>query len=115
MLNLTAASPFFGVPRDRWRELGSAGAALGYDELAGLSGLGEPVAVDEVNDVYVPLTRLLELRIEARRGYSAALGAFLGERPAAVPFLIALGGSVAVGKSTAARLIVRLLSSLRPD
>jgi type I pantothenate kinase len=115
LLKLGAASPFFGVPRERWRELGSGGAALGYDELAGLSGLGEPVAVDEVSDVYVPLARLLELRIEARRRYTDSLGTFLGERPAAVPFLIALGGSVAVGKSTAARLIVRLLQSMRPD
>jgi type I pantothenate kinase len=115
LLKLGAASPFFPVARERWRELGSGGAALGYDELAGLSGLGEPVAVDEVSDVYVPLARLLELRIEARRGYTSSLGAFLGERPAAVPFLIALGGSVAVGKSTAARLIERLLSSMRPD
>ena len=44
----------------------AADASLGYDELAGLSGLGEPVAVDEVTDVYVPLAELLALRVEAR-------------------------------------------------
>ena len=88
---------------------GRVQSVVGYDELAGLSGLGEPVALDEVNDVYVPLAQLLELRIEAARQLSASQGAFLGEAPHAVPFLIALGGSVAVGKSTAARLIVRLL------
>ena len=60
---------------------GSARAqtVLDYDELAGLSGLGEPVAVDEVTDVYVPLARLLELRIEAARAAVAAQGDFLGE------------------------------------
>ena len=114
LLTQRAASPFAAIARERWRELGGGGAALAYDELAGLSGLGEPVAVDEVSDVYVPLARLLVLRIEAAHALSAAQGEFLGESHR-VPFLIALGGSVAVGKSTAARLVVRLLSSLRPD
>ena len=115
MLKLRAASPFAAIARERWSELGNGGAtALAYDELAGLSGLGEPVAVDEVTDVYVPLARLLALRVEAARELSATQNAFLGETHT-VPFLVALGGSVAVGKSTAARLIVRLLASLRPD
>jgi type I pantothenate kinase len=114
LLKLGATSPFLAVDHRRWRELGPGIAAVGYDELARLSGLGEPVRVEEVTDVYVPLVKLLELRVEARRAFSATLEGFLGERPS-VPFVIALGGSVAVGKSTAARLIVRLLSSLRPD
>jgi type I pantothenate kinase len=114
LLRLAAASPFAAIARERWRELGGGAMPLAYDELAGLSGLGEPVAVDEVTDVYVPLARLLELRVEAARALSATQGAFLGD-PCRVPFLVALGGSVAVGKSTAARLVVRLLSSLRPD
>ena len=115
MLKLRAASPFAAIARERWKELGGNGATgVPYDELAGLSGLGEPVAVDEVSDVYVPLARLVALRIEAAHALSAAQGEFLGESHR-VPYLIALGGSVAVGKSTAARLVVRLLSSLRPD
>ena len=108
-------SPFAAIDRERWRELGGGGSPLAYDELAGLSGLGEPVAVDEMTDVYLPLARLLTLRIEAARALSIDQGAFLGEPPHAVPFLLALGGSVAVGKSTAARLVVRLLASLRPN
>ena len=114
MLKLRAASPFAAIARERWKELGGNGTTgVPYDELAGLSGLGEPVAVDEVSDVYVPLARLVALRIEAAHALSAAQGEFLGESHR-VPYLIALGGSVAVGKSTAARLVVRLLSSLRP-
>jgi type I pantothenate kinase len=110
-----AASPFAAIERERWRQLGGNGTTgLAYDELAGLSGLGEPVAVDEVSDVYVPLARLLAMRIEAARELSAKQGEFLGET-LRVPYLIALGGSVAVGKSTAARLVVRLLTSLKPD
>jgi len=115
LLKLRAASPFAAIARERWKELGGNGTTgVPYDELAGLSGLGEPVAVDEVSDVYVPLARLVALRIEAAHALSAAQGEFLGESHR-VPYLIALGGSVAVGKSTAARLVVRLLSSLRPD
>jgi type I pantothenate kinase len=103
LLKLRAASPFAAIERDRWRDLG------------GGAGLGEPVAVDEVSDVYVPLAKLLALRVEAARALSEAQGTFLGESGCTVPFLVALGGSVAVGKSTAARLVVRLMSSLRPD
>jgi type I pantothenate kinase len=115
LLKLRAASPFAAIDRDRWRDLGGGATGLDYDELAALSGLGEPVAVDEVSDVYVPLAKLLALRVEAARALSETQGTFLGESSCTVPFLIALGGSVAVGKSTAARLVVRLLSSLRPD
>jgi type I pantothenate kinase len=115
LLKLRAASPFAAIARERWRDLGGGAAGVGYDELAALSGLGEPVAVDEVSDVYVPLAKLLALRIEAARELSETQGEFLGESGNTVPFLIALGGSVAVGKSTAARLVVRLLSSLRPE
>ena len=114
MLKLGAASPFVVVERARWSGLGDPVALLGYDELADLSGLGEPVKLAEVGEVYVPLARLLELRVDAARELTAAQGAFLGETYP-VPFLIALGGSVAVGKSTAARLIVRLLQRLRPE
>ena len=115
LLKLGAASPFVAVDRARWAGLGAPTLMLDYDELARLSGLGEPVKLDEVHDVYLPLARLLELRIDAARDLSAAQGAFLGEQPHAVPYLIALGGSVAVGKSTAARLVVRLLQRLRPE
>lgn len=116
MLKLGTASPFVAVERSRWSELGDPRAvALDYEELAALSGLGEPVAPDEVDEVYLPLARLLELRIEAAKQLSAAQGEFLGDPEHAVPFLLALGGSVAVGKSTAARMIVRLLQVIRPE
>jgi type I pantothenate kinase len=115
LLNSRPATPFTAIERDRWKELGGDGAALGYDELAGLSGLGEPVALAEMSEVYVPLARLLVLRVEARRRFSAAQSEFLGEPPDRVPFLIALAGSVAVGKSTAARLVLALMRGMRPD
>jgi type I pantothenate kinase len=109
------ASPFAVIERARWRALGGDGAALGYDELAGLSGLNEPVAPAEMSEIYVPLAQLLALRVEARKRFSATQSEFLHEPPDRVPFVIALGGSVAVGKSTAARLVVALLRGLRPQ
>jgi len=115
LLKLGAASPFVAVERSRWSELGDRAVALDYDELATLSGLGEPVGREEVDEVYLPLARLLELRIEAAKRLSATQGEFLGDPEHAVPFLVALGGSVAVGKSTAARMIVRLLQAIRPE
>jgi type I pantothenate kinase len=114
VLNAGVGSPFAAIDRGRWRGLGSGAASIGYDELAGLSGLGEPVAQAEVDAIYVPLARLLAVRVEAARALSSAQGAFLGEPAHTVPFLLALAGSVAVGKSTAARLICRLLTRLRP-
>jgi type I pantothenate kinase len=114
LLNVATGSPFVAIERERWKALGAGEASIGYDELAGLSGLGEPVAQAEVDEIYVPLVRLLALRVEASRSLSAAQGAFLGEPANRVPFLLALAGSVAVGKSTAARVIVRLLTRLRP-
>jgi type I pantothenate kinase len=114
LLNVATGSPFAAIERERWKALGAGEASIGYDELAGLSGLGEPVAQAEVDEVYVPLVRLLALRVEAGRALSAAQCSFLGERGNSVPFVIALAGSVAVGKSTAARVIVRLLTRLRP-
>jgi type I pantothenate kinase len=114
LLNVAAGSPFAAIERERWKALGAGEPSIGYDELAGLSGLGEPVAQAEVDEIYAPLARLLALRVEASRTLSAAQAAFLGEPPHTVPFLLALAGSVAVGKSTAARLLVRLLTRLRP-
>jgi type I pantothenate kinase len=114
LLSAATGSPFAAIERERWKALGAGETSIGYDELAGLSGLGEPVAQAEVDEVYVPLVRLLALRVEANRALSAAQGSFLGEPANTVPFLLALAGSVAVGKSTAARVIVRLLTRLRP-
>jgi type I pantothenate kinase len=111
----TRASPSATVARERWRELGGDGTPLAFEEVAGLSGLNEPVALEEVADIYVPLARLLALRVQAGRALAAAQGAFLQEPAHRVPFLIALAGGVAVGKSTAARLVCALLSRLRPD
>jgi type I pantothenate kinase len=87
---------------------------LTEEEVVALRGLGEQVDLLEVEEVYLPLARLLHLQVAARQGLFAATAEFLGEpqhnpeRP--VPFIIGVAGSVAVGKSTTARLLQALLA-----
>src|SRR3712207_6349205 len=107
----SAATPFLEIARDRWAELApSTGLALDETQLARLRGLGEPLDAREVEDVYVPLSRLLNLYATARRRLEREASAFLGEDATRIPFVIGIAGSVAVGKSTVSRLLRELLS-----
>jgi uridine kinase len=68
------------------------------------------VSLDEVIDIYLPLSRLLNLHIGASQGLHGATGAFLGTQVSKAPYVIGLAGSVAVGKSTTARIMQALLA-----
>ncbi len=107
-------SPYVELRREQWRELRRATPlTLSLEELVRLRGLGDPVDLEEVVDVYLPLSRLISLRVAAAQRLYAATTAFLGDDPAAakqVPFVIGIAGSVAVGKSTTARLLQTLLA-----
>ena len=87
---------------------------LTEEELIGLRGMGEQIDLLEVEEVYLPLARLIHLQVAARQRLFAATAEFLGEpqqnpdRP--VPFVIGVAGSVAVGKSTTARVLQALLA-----
>ena len=84
--------------------------SLTAEELDELRGLADPIDLGEVEDVYLPLSRLLRLYYEASAGLRETVGAFLGERIRPAPFIIAIAGSVAVGKSTTARVLRTLIS-----
>jgi len=84
--------------------------ALTVEELDELRGLGDPIDLGEVEDVYLPLSRLLRLYYEASAGLRETVGAFLGEQIRPAPFIVAIAGSVAVGKSTTARVLRTLIS-----
>jgi type I pantothenate kinase len=105
-------SPYAVFDRASWRAL-AAGTRLPLDEteLRDLASLGDRIDLDEVATVYQPLAELLDLHVSASRRLWAAQSEFLGNTTAKVPFVIAVAGSVAVGKSTTARLLQTLLSA----
>ncbi|QUQ69807.1 type I pantothenate kinase [Kutzneria sp. CA-103260] len=104
-------TPYVELGREHWRELRAATPmSLTSDELHRLQGLGDRVSLDEVADIYLPLSRLINLQVAARQRLHAATTTFLGEPSEKVPFIIGVAGSVAVGKSTTARILQALLA-----
>jgi len=96
--------------RAAWSRLRAATPlTLSEDDLAALRGINEDVSLDEVADIYLPLSRLLNLHVAASQDLYRATDAFLGQPAAKVPYVIGLAGSVAVGKSTTARVLQALL------
>ncbi|MCV7210943.1 type I pantothenate kinase [Mycolicibacterium canariasense] len=106
-------SPYVEFDRAQWRALRRATPLkLSEAELRGLRGLGEQIDLLEVEEVYLPLARLIHLQVAAHQRLFAATSEFLGEQTpdTPVPFIIGVAGSVAVGKSTTARVLKALLA-----
>jgi type I pantothenate kinase len=107
----SAISRFVEFTRAEWSRLRDATPLpLSEPQLRPLVGINEPVSIDEVADIYLPLSRLLNLYVAATQNLHAATATFLGSETPRVPFVIGIAGSVAVGKSTASRLLQALLS-----
>ena len=104
------STPYISFDRNDWRQLrDSMPQVLTESEVAELSGVGENIDLDEVAAVYLPLSRLIHMRVKAHQGLTRATEKFIGSDPGHVPFIIGVAGSVAVGKSTTARLLQVLL------
>ena len=104
-------SRFLEFTRAEWARLRAATPLpLTQPQLRGLVSINEPVSLDEVADVYLPLSRLLNLYVGATQKLHHAAATFLETGTARVPFVIGIAGSVAVGKSTASRVLQALLS-----
>ena len=104
-------SRFRRFERDAWAALrASTPLTLSEGDLDHLRGINEAIDLDEVVDIYLPLSRLLNLYVEATRELHQASNTFLGRPETKVPYVVGIAGSVAVGKSTTARILQALLS-----
>lgn len=97
--------------RARWSELRNlVPMTLSESDLKELQGINEKLTMEEAVEIYLPLSRLLNLYVAARQNRNSVLHQFLDKKETAPPFIIGIAGSVAVGKSTTARLLKALLS-----
>ncbi|MDA8351612.1 MAG: type I pantothenate kinase [Firmicutes bacterium] len=103
-------SPYITFDRDQWKRLrASVPLPLTETELENLRGINENLSLEEASEIYLPLSRLLNLLATGNREVYETTGVFLGEFYPKVPFIIGVSGSVAVGKSTTARVLQALL------
>ena len=106
-----AAGRYLTFGRDEWADLRAATPlTLNADDLDSLRGINESIELDEVATIYLPLTRLLNLYVSATQTLHKVSGDFLGTSSPKVPYIIGVAGSVAVGKSTFARILQALLA-----
>jgi len=96
--------------REQWTALARrSGRIRSAPDAVRLVAMGEPVSVDEIVDIYLPLAQLLEVVAGAKRDAQRGVDAFLSVDRDAAPFIIGIAGGVAVGKSTTARVLQALL------
>jgi type I pantothenate kinase len=105
-------SPYRVFAREEWAKLrADTPMTLSADEVLRLQSLNDPIGLDEVVAIYLPLSRLLSLYVAATQGLFRATQRFLlAENEGKVPYIIGVAGSVAVGKSTTARVLKALLA-----
>jgi type I pantothenate kinase len=105
-------SPYRSFAREEWARLrADTPLTLTAQEVSQLQSLDDPISLDEVIAIYLPLSRLLSLYVAAAQGLFKATQRFLlAERTDKVPYIIGVAGSVAVGKSTTARILKALLA-----
>jgi type I pantothenate kinase len=107
-------SPYIDFTRQEWSQLrNSTPLTLTEEDLANLRGINERISLREVEEIYLPLSRLLNLYVAATQSLHEATHTFLGDSTAKVPYVIGIAGSVAVGKSTTARILQALLARWR--
>jgi type I pantothenate kinase len=105
-------SRFAAFTRAEWAKLrASTPLPLTEPQLRGLVSVNERMSLDEVSDIYLPFSRLLNLYVAATQNLHNATATFLETTDSRMPFVIGVAGSVAVGKSTTSRVLQALLAS----
>jgi type I pantothenate kinase len=104
-------SPYRVFSRAEWAaQRADTPMTLQTADIARLRSMHDPLDMNEVAEIYLPLSRLLSLYVAATQGLFRAQQGFLGTEDAKMPYIIGVGGSVAVGKSTTARVLKALLT-----
>ncbi|RTL62834.1 MAG: type I pantothenate kinase [Hyphomicrobiales bacterium] len=104
-------SPYRVFSRAEWAKLrADTPMTLVPRDLDQLSGIMHELSIKEVEEIYLPLSRLLNLHVQASQDLHLATNRFLGRKDRRVPYIIGVAGSVAVGKSTTARVLRALLA-----
>jgi type I pantothenate kinase len=107
--------PFLLLQRTHWAELARARRLeLTETALDSIRALGDPIGLDQVRQIYLPLTELINVYIDHFAGLCRHSNWYLGLLENPTPFVIGVAGSVAVGKSTTSRLLRELLSQATP-
>lgn len=109
--NTSLTTPYLQFTRKQWAALrNSVPMTLTEEEITRLKGINEDLSLEEVAEIYLPLSRLLNFYISSNLRRQAVLEQFLGTDGQKIPYIISIAGSVAVGKSTTARVLQALLS-----
>ena len=110
MTGVDGSSRYLDFTRDEWADLRAATPlTIREKDLEALRGINDRIDLDEVAAIYLPLTRLLNLYVSATQNLHKVSSTFLGTISPKVPYVIGVAGSVAVGKSTFARILQALL------
>jgi type I pantothenate kinase len=106
-------SPFRSFTREEWRKLDEHPTLpIAEIDLSRLQSLNEPLTVSEIEDIYIPMIHLLQIHLTHYRRLHNERDLFFDNKSHQVPYIIGIAGSVAVGKSTTARVLQKLLSML---
>lgn len=104
-------TPYIVFSRSEWSALrASTPMTLTAEDVEAIRGINVELSIDEVERIYLPLSRLLNLYVRASQSLFSVTDTFLGKPMVPVPYVIGIAGSVAVGKSTAARVLQALLA-----
>jgi len=111
VIDMPNSDRYLSFDREEWADLRAATPlTIRERDLVALRGINEHIDLDEVAAVYLPLTRLLNLYVSATQNLHKVSATFLGAMAPKVPYVIGIAGSVAVGKSTFARILQALLA-----